>query len=62
MKKQKILFWSVYIFMLVGIVTLLTSTNLLSINSFAESMIFSFFLLLLGYVFKKWFDEWYPSA
>ncbi len=59
-KKNK-LFWSVYIFILLGFVILIDSTDLLITHSLAESMIITFFLLIIGIVFKKWFDEWYKN-
>jgi len=61
MDKKNKLFWSVYVFMLTGIVMILDSVFLLKITSIAESVMITFFLLLIGFFFKKWFDGWYKS-
>ena len=61
MNKKNCLFWAVYVFILIGFITIFDNTLLVKITSVGESIIATFFLLLIGFAFKKWFDDWYEK-
>jgi len=54
-------FWSAYIFTLIGTLWVFDSVLLVEITSTGEAVIATFFLLLVGFFFKKWFDGFYKG-
>ncbi|NVK55590.1 MAG: hypothetical protein HWE26_08240 [Alteromonadaceae bacterium] len=62
LNKQRTLFWSTYIFILLILVSLAWIGDILILGTFGETILIIIFLLIVGVAFKRWFDEWYKDT